>query len=225
MTEARQIGRRSVAARAGLWCVGLTDAIAIPAGFLYASYLESLDPDAVVEELELGGPELAYALVGVVQLIALTLAAVFFIRWFYLAHRNLGDLSGEPPSHASGWAIWGFFVPILNLIRPQQLMREIWTTTSGIWEREASRVVGLARPSDLVNLWWAFFLATSFFGNAVGRASWRATTTQEMLWATWATLFADAFDIAAVLVTLALVRNVTALQRPLLGHAPAGPAV
>jgi hypothetical protein len=76
-----------------------------------------------------------------------------------------------------------------------------------------------------VNLWWTFFLATGLLGNLVGRASWNAVTAEQTLWATLATLFADAFDIAAVLVALALVRNVTELQRPLLGYAPSGPGV
>lgn len=204
--------------------VGLTDAAAVPAGFVYARYLQSLDPTALVEEIELVTPELVYALVGLAQLSALIIAAVFFIRWFHLAHQNLGGLSDRPAEHDSRWAIWGFFVPILNLIRPQQLMREIWTVASGRWREEPSRVVGLTQPTDHVNLWWGLFLATSFLGNVVGRASWRATTAQETLWATWATVFADAFDLAAVLVALALVRSVTELQRPLLGHAPLGPA-
>ena len=185
---------------------------------------KSIDPAAIVEELELASHELAYLLVGLAQLAALIIAAVFFIRWFYLAHRNLGSLSDRPVARDSRWTIWGFFVPILNLIRPQQLMREIWTITSGRWQEEPSRVVGLTRPSDPVNLWWGLFLATGFLGNAVGRADWRAATAQEALWATWATVFADAFDIAAVLAALALVRSVTELQRPLLGHAPPGPA-
>lgn len=224
MEEARQLIRRAAAARASLWGVALADAAALPTGLLYARYLQSLDPQAVVEELDLVGLEFAYAIVGLAQFATMIVSAVLFIRWFHLAHLNLGSFSAEPAAHDSRWAIWGFFVPILNLFRPQQLMREIWTLTSRRWQEHPARVVGLSQPSDHVNLWWGFFLATSFMGNAVGRATWRATTAQETLWATWASLVADSFDIAAVLVALALVRAVTELQRPLLGHAPVGPA-
>lgn len=224
MATAQQFLRRSGAAKAGLWGVALTDAVAIPAGLIYARYLQSLDPTAVIEELELAASELAYALVGIAQLAALIIAAVLFIRWFHLAHRNLASLSDQVAIRDSRWTIWGFFVPILNLIRPQQMMREIWTITSDRWQEEAARVVGLTRPSDHVNLWWGLFLATSFLENVLARVTWQATTAQETLWATWATLFADAFDIAAVVVALLLVRSVTELQRPLLGHAPLGPS-
>ena len=197
MELAQQLVRRSGGARASLWGVALTDAAAIPAGLIYAEHLGSLAPITVVEQLELVTSELVYGLVGLAQVAAMILAAFFFIRWFHLAHSNLSCLADEPSSYASRWAIWGFFVPILNLIRPQQLMREIWTITSGRWQQQPSRVVGLTRPSDQVNLWWGLFLVTNLIANAVGRVSWSATTAEETLWATWATVFSDAFDIAA----------------------------
>jgi hypothetical protein len=224
LPDADALSRRSSAVKASLFAVALTDAAGIPTGLAYARYLQSLDPAAVVEELETVPSELAYALLGLAQVGAMIFAAVFFIRWFYLAHRNLGSLSDRPATHDSRWAIWGFFIPILNLLRPQQLMREIWTITSSKWREEPSRVVGLTHPSDHVNLWWGFFVATSILGNWAARADWRAVTAQETLWATWGTAFAYGFDIAAVFAALALVRSVTELQRPLLAHLHSAPA-
>jgi hypothetical protein len=224
MPEARELTRRSNAARASLIAVGLTDAAAIPAGLAYASYLESLDPAAVVADLELVSSELAYALLGLAQVAAMIVAAILFMRWFHFAHRNLQNFCERPAAYDSRWAIWGFFVPILNLIRPHALMREIWTLTSSRWQADPSRVAGLTRPSDRVNLWWGFFVATTVLGNAAGRADWRATTAQESLWATWGLIFANAFDIAAVLAAMALVRSVSELQRPFMSHVQSGPA-
>ena len=160
---------------------------------------------------------------GIAQLAAIVVAGVFFIRWFHRAHLNLTNFTDSSTSYNSRWAIWGFFVPFLNLVRPRQLMREVWDTTSRRWEEEPGRVVGLVRPTDRVNLWWGLFLATGFLGNFVGRIYWRATTAQETLHATWLTVFADAFGLSAVMVAIVLVRSVTALQRPFLGDAPVGP--
>ena len=93
-------------------------------------------------------------------------------------------------------------------------MRAVWNITSGKWEEQPTSVVGLQRPFDCVNLWWGMFLVTSCLGNSVSQASWWATTAHQTLLATRATLFADAFGIAAMLAAVTLVRNVTALQRP-----------
>jgi len=217
---AEKLVRRSRATTVSLWGVGITNAAALVTGVFFSSYLQSLESSAVIEELEFVGFTIAYGIVGLAKLIALMIAGVFFIRWFYLAHQNVSRLDGSRPKHHSWWSIWGFFVPVINMFRPQQLMREVWTITSGKWEAEPSRVLGRKRPSDCVDLWWGTFLATNFLGNSVTLASWRATTAHEILLATWATLFADVFGIVAVLVAVTLVGNVTALQRPILGNLP-----
>ncbi len=222
MTPARQLIRRSGLAKAGLWSVIATDAFAVSAAVSYAGYLKSLPPGAVIDELELVPSETAYGLAGLAQLVAMIFSAVVFIRWFHLAHRNLAGLSEEPAAYSSRWAIGAFFVPILNLIRPYQLMREIWALTSREWDRDPSRVIGVARPADPVNLWWGLFLLTSLIGNAVSRLSWRAATAQDTLTATWVTVFADVFNIGAAFAALAVIRAVTELQRPLLDRGLGG---
>ena len=76
-------------------------------------------------------------------------SGIAFLAWFYAAHKNL-SLAGLQPSYASGWTIGGFFVPFLNLVRPYQLMKELWrgseylvdATDEGDWqEREADSIV------------------------------------------------------------------------------------
>lgn len=83
-------------------------------------------------------------------------------------------------------------------------------------EGGASSRGGREEANGLPDLWWGMFLATSSLGNAVGLASWRATTAQEMLLATRITLFADAFGIVAAFMAVILVCNATALQHPVL---------
>ena len=132
MIEGQQLVRRSRVGIASLWAVALTDAAAIPAGFWFTSYLNSLAPDAVVEQLDPVPSEVVYGLVGIAQLAAIVVAGVFFIRWFHRAHLNLTNFTDSSTSYNSRWAIWGFFVPFLNLVRPRQLMREVWDTTSRV---------------------------------------------------------------------------------------------
>lgn len=220
MAASERLAGRARAAILSLWCVAIADAAAVAAGVAYTAYLRSLDSHSIVADLDLDRSELAYSLAGLAQGIALIATAVLFIRWFHLAHSSLGAFSDEPRDHDSRWAIWGFFVPILNLVRPYHVMREIWTVANRKWKDEPSWVVGLQPPSDRVTLWWTLFLTTSFLGNGVARAAWRADTAQETLWATSATIFADAFDILAVVAAVALVRSITGIQSPLLDRAP-----
>lgn len=78
----------------------------------------------------------------------LLVAGVLMIIWLYRAHAS-DRMNAAWLQHGSGWAIGGWFVPILNLWRPYQMVRDVERgATSG---RSSSAVVGL---------WWAGWLGT-----------------------------------------------------------------
>ncbi len=214
--DSGQLVSRSRAALACLWAVVVSDVMALGAGLLYVEYLASLDPGAAVSELELVPSELALAFAVLAQFVALIAAAIFFMRWFHRAYSNLARVADAPTRYPSWWAVWGFLIPFLNLIRPQQLMREIWDTSTGVWASTPERVAGLRQPADRVNLWWGCFIASNLLGNVAARVGWKASTAGESLGAAGLDLAATGFDVVAALVAIALVRATTALQLPLL---------
>jgi hypothetical protein len=198
------------------------DVVAIGSGVPYLRYLQSLDPQAVVAELDLVASESVYGLVGLAQFVSLLVAACFFIRWFQVAYANVERLSGRATAHHPGWVIWGFFVPVMNLFRPQQLMREIWDATYLRCVDEPSRV-GPTLPADRVNLWWGFFLFGTVIGNVGGRLSWRAVTAADEIPVTVVLLAADCVEVVAGVAAVALVRSVTQMQQPFVSDG--GPAL
>jgi len=212
--------RRAGSARVGLQLVIAADLVAVVTGLFYALYLQSLAPDADVAELELVTSELVYGLSGLGQLVALVVCAVFFIRWFRVVYENTAKITGAETAHDPRWTLWGFVIPFLNLIRPQQLMREAWAACEHAWSHDPSHALGVVRPTDPVNLWWGFFLATMLFGNLAGRLSWNATAAADVLNTTWFLMVSDVLDIAAAFVAVKLVNEMTRAQGPLLEHAP-----
>ena len=74
------------------------------------------------------------------------------------AYTNLHSLGMEPLRLRAGWAVGGWFVPILNLVRPKQIMSDIWrgsdpaapASNDGAWHR--------APVPALLHLWWGLFL-------------------------------------------------------------------
>jgi hypothetical protein len=212
--------RRSGSAKLGLWIVQASDAAAIVTGLFYGFYLQTLAPDANVTELDLVPSEIAYTVSGLAQLVAFVVCAVLFIRWFRVVYENTATISGAETAHKPSWTLWGFVVPFLNLIRPQQLMREAWTACENAWAHDPSHAIGLLRPTDPVNLWWGFFLATNIVSNAAGRLAWDATSAADTLNATWILMVADVLDLAAAFVAIKLVNEMTLAQKPLLEQAP-----
>jgi len=65
-----------------------------------------------------------------------------FIRWLHLAYRNLDQDDRE---HTTRWAIWAWFVPFMNLVRPKRIVEEVRAVTGG--------------ASDLlVSVWWGAWI-------------------------------------------------------------------
>ncbi len=86
-------------------------------------------------------------LASLLELAAFAGAAVLFLRWQVVAHRNLPAL-GEPELRvgvAAGVRAW--FLPVVNLFRPLQVVGDLWRAG----ERDA------VMPA-LLRVWWVAWL-------------------------------------------------------------------
>jgi hypothetical protein len=80
--------------------------------------------------------------------------AIAFLMWFHRVHRNLPALRAERLDYSPAWAIGGWFIPIINLGRPYQVMREVQR------ESDPARIAPQGAPtvSLLIGWWWGAFL-------------------------------------------------------------------
>jgi hypothetical protein len=120
-------------------------------------------------------------LVAVVQLVALALGAVFFLRWFRRAYANLRAF-GAATRHSPGWAIGYWFIPILNLFRPKRIADEIW---------RSSKPDDGERAPQLISLWWAAFIAAGAAGQIGFRIYGGAETIESLRTGAWLFLVSD----------------------------------
>jgi hypothetical protein len=100
------------------------------------------------------GMALAYAGAAFLNLGSLLVAGIAFLVWFHRACANAWALGAFPMSVTPGWAVGGFFVPFLNLVRPFQAMRETWVGS----RRDH------AHGSSIIGLWWGTWLASGVLG-------------------------------------------------------------
>lgn len=99
-------------------------------------------------------------------LAALT-TAVVVSRWIYRANSNARALGAREMAFTPGGAVGWYFVPIANLWKPYQAMREIWKASAGPlgWQR---------RPvSALLPCWWLLALVGPL---TAGWVTWAART-------------------------------------------------
>jgi hypothetical protein len=106
------------------------------------------------------GQKAAYRIAGqasfAFQYLLLTLAGIAFIEWLYQSRINLRAFGVRRLRFPRGWALAAFLVPVLNLIRPYQVMREVWQASD---PRTGDPFAWSRVPTGwLLPLWWSAFV-------------------------------------------------------------------
>ncbi len=114
------------------WTVGLLVATCVVSGFVLLSMLEVLGmARQVVAGQYVSDADWNEAISNVDGLLALSFAlliatATAFLLWVHRASKNLVSLGAHGQRFSPAWAVGWWFVPIMMLFRPYQVMAEIW---------------------------------------------------------------------------------------------------
>ena len=141
---------------------------------------------------------------GIVQTSALVISIVVFLCWFHRVRVNAQVFAPFGHSKKGHWAIWGWFVPVVNLWVPRRVTLDIW---------DASSPWGAPRGHGLVNTWWTLWLLSLAADRAADVQSRQAETAQEIQDASAQLMFADVSDILAALLAILVVLRLTGMQR------------
>jgi hypothetical protein len=205
--SARRVG---VALRALLLISMMLSALAAAASLravlFYAALLD--DPLSVSVE-EFNAVNDRNNVLSAVQLIGFAVTAVFFIVWTRRAYRNLRPLGAGGLRYTEGWAVGAWFVPILNLIRPKQIVDDIWRASDpdlaitdppgpvSTWQGKA--------VSPLLHVWWVLWLGAVLVSTIASTLDFDLGTAAQdnrtaSIWMTISALVAIAVCAVAYLV-------------------------
>jgi len=206
----RSLASRAAWAKRILVVIVAVDLVAVLSGGAEYSLLQRAELGGV-SDAEFNANDRRQQLIGATQIGLLVLGALFFLRWFHRAYKNLGTLGAGALRYSTGWAIGSWFIPILNLFRPKQIANDIWRASepgaqeSGWWSQ--------ARVPALVHLWWGLFLISGFLGRAALSASGNPETIGAAQTATGLTIATDLTSVAAGVLAILYIVRVTERQR------------
>ncbi|MGW2372247.1 MULTISPECIES: DUF4328 domain-containing protein [Kitasatospora] len=143
-----------------------------------------------------------------VALVALVATAAAFITWFYRVRVNAEVLNPHGHRFRRGWAIGGWFTPLVALWFPRQIAGDIWQ--AGARPDESGVRPPLSQTP--LNLWWTTFVV----GNVLGRIGAQSTNAahypddyqQGVVWL----IASDLLELAAAVFAVLVVRKVTSMQ-------------
>lgn len=131
-----------------------------------------------------------------VSFLLLVITGTLFITWHYRMLRKLERIHPTPLRHSPGWAIAGWFVPLLNLVRPKQMVDETWRAA-------APPDTSPTRIPLSFHVWWAFWVLSEI-ANAIGTNLPRHNL-DDVVKASNMLAAADALTLAAALLAIVVV--------------------
>ncbi len=111
---------------------------------------------AAIESIDRRAHGVTGAVLFTAQTTLFAVTALAFVLWTYAARSNLRALGARRINYTTAWSVVGWWVPGLNVVRPYQVLREIWkasdpiTTDRFAWKQ--------SRTPALLVLWWAAFV-------------------------------------------------------------------
>ncbi len=132
------------------------------------------------------------------------------LMWMYRAHKNLRPLPQRILLFTPGGAVGWWFCPFLNLVRPFQVMREIYNVSD-----EGATGELMESSSYGIGLWWFFWIVgniVSTIGNALGRSNALVPTIDDLLTQTWANMVHTPFYIVSGSLLMWIIYSTEKMQ-------------
>jgi hypothetical protein len=143
-----------------LVAITAANAISIALSLSYASVVHAALGDGVTLA-KADAAEDRFGIAGILILITFVPAIITFILWFRRAYRNVPALAGQPYPVRPGWAVGGWFVPILAFFRPKEIANAIWLSA----EKADGQVRTERDIPAFMNWWWGLWIVMGILDN------------------------------------------------------------
>jgi len=208
MEALRPNAQRAKTAMIFLWVVFSLNIISLISECMQYNLLQSVLNGVLVTEEEASSNDMRERFISILYTLAYIPCGILFICWFRRAYYNL-HLRTDYLRYEEGWAAGAWFVPFLNLVRPFQIMRELYVETDALLTR---RLEGYTERTNrmLLGFWWAFWIISSILGRIFFNL--KADTLDEMISYTENQMLLSLILIPLGLMAIKLVRDYSKME-------------
>ena len=181
----RSPGVLAILAMASLAVLGV---ILIVSAFYYYTeigFVYQLRAGASVPQADATGMVRTRSLINLIYLSGWVTTALFFSLWTYRSSQNLLPLVYHDQRFSPGWSVGWWFIPVLNLLRPYQVIKEIWQGSYPHTGADRQPAPLISPTSPLLGWWWAAWLIGLWATEAVIHLYIRPTPLEILIQAGW----------------------------------------
>ncbi len=195
--------KRAKLAQLFIWIVMSLDIISIFSSYLQYNLLKSLENNEEVTDQMLNSNDTREQIIGIIYLVVFIISAVTFIQWFRRAYYNLNIRTNC--NHSDGWASGSWFVPIISLYRPYQIMKEMWTKTTQLIKSKTSDYTD--NSTMMIGIWWTLWIVSNYIGKYVMKSAFKAETIENFLNSTVGDMTLSIIGIPLAIITVMIIKS------------------
>jgi hypothetical protein len=213
MENLKPNGQRAKNAITLIWIVLLLEIVSLISGYLQYDLLQTVAKGGDISMEVADSNDTREQIIGVIYMIVFVISAVTFIQWFRRAYFNLHTKVNHL-SQTEGWAAGSWFVPIISLYRPYQIMKELYKETKELLTKKGLTIAGNFTTNSL-GLWWTLWILNNIIGQFVYRYSMKAESIDELTISTTSSMIANIVGIPLALITVKIIKDYSKVE-PLL---------
>lgn len=204
-TQLRPNAQRAKNAIILLLIVMILDIASLISGYLQYNLLQNIVNGVEVSEAAADANDNREQLIALIYMVAYIISAFTFIMWFRRAYYNLHQKL-DYLNHPEGWAAGAWFVPVVNLYRPYQIMQELYEETQGLLQKNEINS-GRYLSSDTLGWWWGLWILTNIVAQIAFRMSTNAQLPQDYINMTAVQMASDFLSIPLALLAIKVVSD------------------
>ena len=206
--------RRAKAVLYVFWALTGVTILGIVSGYWELQLLEKVQLSGFVDENEANASDLRQGVISLAQMGLYVASAVVFLRWFRRAYGNLHRIGINHLEHSESMALWSWFIPIIFLFRPVQIMNEIWDETQEkIKKYDASYTA--KKGGGIILSWWILFLISHFVGRYLLKTAFEQDTIDQLIESSQAALLSDILQIPEAILVMVIVYKLSQMETKL----------
>lgn len=195
--------KRAKLAQIFVWIVMVFDIISLISSYLQYNLLQALDNNEEVSNQILESNDTREQVIGILYFIIFIISSIVYIQWFRRAYYNLNIRT--QCNHSEGWAAGSWFVPIISLFRPYQIMKEMFNKTSYLINSKTSNTE--ESDNSIIGLWWALWIISNYIGQYVLKNAFKDDTIQSLLNSTIGDLAMSIIGIPLAICAVMIIKS------------------
>jgi len=198
-----------------IWIVMILDILSVYSSYLQYNLLTAFQNNEEISDLMLNTNDYREQGIAILYLIAFIISGVTFIQWFRRAYFNLGTITST--DNTEGWAAGSWFVPVISIFRPYQIMKEMNDKTIGFLKTKTTDYI--EDNSQLIGIWWGIWVLSNYIGKYVTKYAFKDDSVETLINATGADMVLSIIGIPLAYFTVRMIKSYALKEEKLLSIA------